>query len=92
MSQCREKDLVRNLSRYLTFIFARLKISGTLDHPATKKGPLELESYVTGARDEGVVIFSLGTLGDAILQKNHVEQFSSSFRETETESCVEIKE
>jgi len=34
--------------------------------------PFELESFVSGAGDRGVVIFSLGTLGDAVLQKHHV--------------------
>lgn len=44
-----------------------------------KKLPSELESFETGAGDKGVVIFSLGTLGDAILPKHHVEHLAAAF-------------
>ena len=43
------------------------------------KLPPDLENFVRGAGDKGVVIFSLGTLGDVLLRQHHIGILASAF-------------
>lgn len=55
------------------------KFVGPLTIKPPIKLPPDLENFVSGAGDKGVVIFSLGTLGDAVLQQHHVGILASAF-------------
>ena len=67
------------LSDILCSHLADTKFVGPLTIQPPKKLFQELESFVAGAESKGVVIFSLGTLGDAVLQKSHVDSLAGAF-------------
>ena len=41
--------------------------------------PRDLEQFIIGAGDKGIILFSLGTLGDEVLQKHQVEMLAEAF-------------
>jgi len=41
--------------------------------------PSDLEQFISGAGDKGIILFSLGTLGDHVLQKHQVDMFAEIF-------------
>ena len=51
--------------------------------PLTVKPPSplsqELEQFISGAGDKGIILFSLGTLGDAVLQEHQVDMLAEIF-------------
>lgn len=55
--------------------------------PLTVKSPsplsTDLEQFISGAGDKGIILFSLGTLGDAVLQKHQLEMLAKVFERLE---------
>ena len=41
--------------------------------------PQDLEQFIRGAGSEGIILFSLGTLGDAVLQDHQVQMLARAF-------------
>ena len=41
--------------------------------------PQDLEQFIRGAGDNGIILFSLGTLGDAVLQERQVDMLAEAF-------------
>ena len=60
--------------------------------------PRDLEQFVSGAGVNGIILFSLGTLGDAVLQEHQVEMLAEVFGRLEqriiwrlkSTSCVKL--
>jgi len=41
--------------------------------------PRDLEQFISGAGDKGIILLSLGTLGDHVLQTHQVNMFAKIF-------------
>ena len=55
------------------------KLVGPLTVKLPNPLPQELEQFIQGAGDKGIILFSLGTLGDAVLQKHQVDMLAEIF-------------
>ena len=55
------------------------KLVGPLTVRPPSPLPRDLEQFISGAGDKGIILFSLGTLGDAVLQKHQVEMLARVF-------------
>ena len=52
---------------------------GPLTIKPTNPLPKDLEQFISGAGDKGIILFSLGTLGDAVLQERQVDMLAEAF-------------
>ena len=41
--------------------------------------PSDLEQFISGGGDKGIILFSLGTLGDAVLKKHQLDMLAEVF-------------
>jgi len=41
--------------------------------------PQDLQQFISGAGDNGIILFSLGTLGDAVMTKDQVDMLAEIF-------------
>ena len=55
------------------------KLVGPLTVKPPSPLPQELEQFISGAGDKGIILFSLGTLGDAVLQEHQVDMLAEIF-------------
>ena len=55
------------------------KLVGPLTVKPPSPLPQDLEEFISGAGDKGIILFSLGTLGDEMLQKHQVETLAKVF-------------
>lgn len=53
--------------------------------------PRDLEQFVSEAGVNGIILFSLGTLGDAVLQKHQVEMLAKVFGRLEQRVIWRLK-
>ncbi|KAJ7389460.1 UDP-glucuronosyltransferase 1-1 [Desmophyllum pertusum] len=58
-------------------ILPATKLVGPLTVKPPNPLPRDLEQFVNGAGDKGMILFSLGTLGDSVLQKHQVEMLAN---------------
>ena len=56
---------------------------GPLTIKPTNALPKDLEQFISGAGDKGIILFSLGTLGDAVLQEHQVDMLAKIFSRLE---------
>ena len=55
------------------------KLVGPLTVKTPSPLPRDLEQFVSGAGDKGIILFSLGTFGDAVLQKYQIDMLAEAF-------------
>ena len=55
------------------------KLVGPLTVKPPSPLPQDLEQFIRGAGDKGIILFSLGTHTDAVLQKHQVEMLAKVF-------------
>ena len=60
-----------------------MKLVGPLTIKPPSPLPRDIEEFISEAGDKGIILFSLGTLGDSILQKHQVEMLSKVFDQLE---------
>ncbi|XP_020621501.1 UDP-glucuronosyltransferase 2B10-like [Orbicella faveolata] len=60
-------------------ILPATKLVGPLTVKTPSPLPRDLEQFIIGAGDKGIILFSLGTLGDEVLQKHQVEMLAEAF-------------
>ena len=53
--------------------------------------PRDLGQFIGGAGDKGIILFSLGTLGDAVLQKHQVDILAEIFGRLEQRIIWRLK-
>ena len=64
---------------------------GPLTIKPTNPLPKDLEQFISGAGDKGIILFSLGTLGDAVLQKHQVDMLAETFGRLEQRIIWRLK-
>ncbi|XP_078380887.1 UDP-glucuronosyltransferase 2A1-like [Oculina patagonica] len=64
-------------------ILPATKLVGPLTVKSPSQLPRVLEQFISGAGDKGIILLSLGTLGDAVLQKHQVEMLAKVFERLE---------
>ncbi|XP_078380886.1 UDP-glucuronosyltransferase 2B31-like [Oculina patagonica] len=67
------------------------KLVGPLTVKPPSPLPIDLEQFISGDGDKGVILFSLGTLGDAILQEHQVELLAKVFGRLEQRIIWRLK-
>ncbi|XP_020621485.1 UDP-glucuronosyltransferase 2B19-like [Orbicella faveolata] len=67
------------------------KLVGPLTVKPPSPLPQDLQQFISGAGDKGIILFSLGTLGDAVLQKHQVEMLVEVFGRLEQRIIWRLK-
>lgn len=53
--------------------------------------PKDLEQFIDGAGDKGIILFALGTLGDVVLKKHQVDMLAEVFGRLEQRIIWRLK-
>ena len=53
--------------------------------------PRDLEQFISGAGEKGIILFSLGTLGDKVLTKHQVDMLAKIFARLEQRIIWRLK-
>ena len=53
--------------------------------------PKDLEQFISGAGDKGIILFALGTLGDVVLTKHQVDMLAEAFGRLEQRIIWRLK-
>jgi len=67
------------------------KLVGPLTVKPPSPLPRDLEQFVSGAGDKGIILFSLRTLGDYVLQKHQVHMLAEVFGRLEQRIIWRLK-
>lgn len=51
----------------------------------------DLEQFISGAGDKGIILFALGTLGDVVLKKDQVDMLAEAFGRLEQRIIWRLK-
>ena len=72
--------LYKNLHKNVVlFQIKATKLVGPLTVKTPSPLPQDLGQFIRGAGDKGIILFSLGTLGDAVLQEHEVQMLTKAF-------------
>ena len=61
------------------FFIKATKLVGPLTVKTPSALPQDLKQFISAAGDKGIILFSLGTLGDEVLQKHQVDMLAEAF-------------
>jgi len=64
-------------------ILPATKLVGPLTVKTPSALPQDLKQFISGAGDKGIILFSLGILGDEVLQKHQVDMLAEAFERLE---------
>ena len=67
------------------------KLVGPLTVKPPSPLPQDLQQFISGAGDKGIILFSLGTLGDEVLQKHQVDMLAEVFGRLEQRIIWRLK-